>query len=98
MGWHHDITAASFFSGIGGIDLAFAWCGFDIRVQVEIDQYCRNVLWKNRKYWQNAKQYKDIQHVTKSEVGACVRSMIGNSIHYGLFCTGHRWYECFCAV
>lgn len=62
-------TAASFFSGIGGLDLAFAWAGFDIRVQCEIDEYCRKVLWKNREYWHNAKQLKDIKHVTKTEVG-----------------------------
>lgn len=62
-------TAASFFSGIGGLDLAFSWTGFDIRVQVEIDSYCRKVLWKNRQYWINAKQFKDIKNVKKSQVG-----------------------------
>lgn len=62
-------TAASFFSGIGGLDLAFSWVGFDIRVQVENDDYCRKVLWKNRKYWINAKQLKDIRYVKKSQVG-----------------------------
>jgi DNA (cytosine-5)-methyltransferase 1 len=61
--------AASFFSGVGGLDLAFAWAGFDIQLHVEIDSYCRKILHKNRAYWPNAKQKKDIRHVTKTEVG-----------------------------
>lgn len=63
-------TVASFFSGIGGIDLAFAWAGFDIRFQCEIDTYCKQVLKKWRPvYWQNAVIKGDIKHVTKREVG-----------------------------
>ena len=63
-------TAASFFSGIGGIDLAFSWSGFDIRFQCEIDEYCRKVLKKHAPiYWSNAKVRKDIKDVTKADVG-----------------------------
>jgi DNA (cytosine-5)-methyltransferase 1 len=63
-------TVASFFTGIGGIDLAFAWAGFDIRFQCEIDEYCQQVLKKHRPtYWQNAVIKGDIHEVTKREVG-----------------------------
>lgn len=63
-------TVASFFSGIGGLDLAFAWAGFDIRFQCEIDPYCQQVLKKWRPvYWQNAVVKGDIHEVTKREVG-----------------------------
>lgn len=56
----------STFSGIGGIDLAFSWAGFDIVAQVEIDEYCRKVLAKHAaEYWPNAKQYEDIFNVGK---------------------------------
>ena len=64
-------TAASFFSGIGGLDLAFAWSGFNVVYQCEIDDYCRQVLkkWKPI-YWPNARMGKDIKNVTGSDVGA----------------------------
>jgi DNA (cytosine-5)-methyltransferase 1 len=64
------LTVASFFSGIGGIDLAFAWAGFDIRFQCEIDPYCQQVLKKWRvDYFPNAVIKGDIREVTKREVG-----------------------------
>jgi DNA (cytosine-5)-methyltransferase 1 len=54
-------TVGSLFSGIGGIDLAFAAAGFDVRWQVEIDPYCRAVLAKHAPhYWPNAEQHADI--------------------------------------
>lgn len=63
-------TAASFFSGIGGIDLAFSWTGFDIRLQCEIDDYCQQVLKKHADtYWPHAKLRGDIKNVTRTDVG-----------------------------
>ena len=57
-------TAGSLFSGIGGIDVAFAAAGFDIRFQVEIDDYCRKVLTKHApRYWPNATQFMDVRDV-----------------------------------
>lgn len=57
-------TAGSLFTGIGGIDLAFAAAGFDVRWQVEIDPYCRRVLEKHApRYWPNAKLHEDVKHV-----------------------------------
>lgn len=59
------ITAGSLFSGIGGIDLAMSLAGFDIRWQVEIDDFCREVLAKHSwEYWRNAKQFTDVRYVT----------------------------------
>lgn len=63
-------TAGSLFSGIGGIDVAFAAAGFDIRFQVEIDDYCRKVLRKHApRYWPNATQHVDIRDVGRAELG-----------------------------
>jgi DNA (cytosine-5)-methyltransferase 1 len=57
-------TCGSLFTGIGGIDLAFAAAGFDILFQVEIDDFCRKVLEKHeRDYWPNATRFTDIRDV-----------------------------------
>lgn len=37
----------SLFSGIGGIDLAAEWAGFESAIMVERDSYCQQVLRKN---------------------------------------------------
>lgn len=63
-------TAISLFSGIGGIDLAFALAGFDITAQVEIDPYCREVLKRHAgDYWPNAAQFTDVRAVGADELG-----------------------------
>lgn len=41
------ITVGSLFSGIGGIDYAFREAHFEIKWQVEIDAFCRQVLAKH---------------------------------------------------
>ena len=38
------MTHGSLFSGIGGIDLGFEWAGIETRWQVEIDDYCQQLL------------------------------------------------------
>lgn len=50
-------TVGSLFSGIGGIDLAFEAAGFDIAYQVEINDYCTQVL---QKHWRNVRRNRDI--------------------------------------
>lgn len=55
------LTAGSLFTGIGGIDYALALAGFDIRYQVEINPFCREVLKKHAQtYWPNARPYADV--------------------------------------
>jgi len=50
-------TIGSLFSGIGGIDIAFQYAGFDIAWQVEIDEYCQQVLAKN---FPSVQRYDDV--------------------------------------
>ena len=54
-------TVGSLFAGIGGFDLGFERAGFQIRFQVEIDEYCRKVL---EKHWPDVRRYGDIRTVT----------------------------------
>lgn len=64
-----EYTAGSLFSGIGGIDLAFSLAGYDIKFQVEIDDFCRKVLNKHAsRYWPNAIQFTDVREVGRSNL------------------------------
>ena len=38
------MTHGSLFTGIGGIDLGFEWAGIETKWQVEIDDYCQELL------------------------------------------------------
>ena len=51
------MNVMSLFAGIGGFDLAAEWMGWETKVQVEIDEWCRKVLAKN---FPHAKRYADI--------------------------------------
>jgi DNA (cytosine-5)-methyltransferase 1 len=60
------LTAGSLFSGIGGLDLAFALAGFDILFQVEINEFCQKVLAKHKQeYWPHAEILADVRDVGK---------------------------------
>ena len=64
-------TANSFFSGIGGLDLAFAAAGFDILAQVENDEFCQQVLRKHSpRYWPSARIFGDIRLVDRRQLEA----------------------------
>jgi DNA (cytosine-5)-methyltransferase 1 len=52
------MTVGSLFAGIGGFDLGFERAGFEIRWQVEIDDYASRVL---AKHWPGVKRYGDIR-------------------------------------
>lgn len=68
-------TAGSLASGIGGLDLAASFAGFDIRWQVEINPFCRKVLARHAHlYWPHAEQYEDVYKVGRHnlEVVDCV--------------------------
>ena len=54
------LTVGSLFSGIGGFDLGLERVGYEIKWQVEIDEYCRKVL---AKHWPNVARYGDITGV-----------------------------------
>src|SRR5690242_18734030 len=83
-------TVASLFSGIGCIDLAFAWAGFDIRSQIEILPFCRAVLKKHAPtYWPNARRLKDVREVKGSDIGA-VDVMVGGFPCQDISQAGHR--------
>ena len=53
----NKLTVGSLFSGIGGIDLGLQRAGFEIKWQVEIDEYCQKVL---AKHWSDVAMYGDI--------------------------------------
>lgn len=58
-------TVASFFSGIGGFDLAFKNAGFEITLQCEIDEFCRGIL---AKHWPNILSFNDIREVNHAAI------------------------------
>ena len=55
------MTHLSLFTGIGGIDLAAEWAGFETVGQVEWADYPTKVL---EKHWPNVPRWRDIQDVT----------------------------------
>ncbi len=55
------LTVGSLFSGIGGIDLGLERAGFDVRWQVEIDEYAARVL---SKHWPETRRYGNVQHLS----------------------------------
>jgi len=56
----HCFTVASFFSGIGGLELGFERKGFRVVFQCEIDDFCTNIL---AQHWPNVQRKKDIRSI-----------------------------------
>jgi DNA (cytosine-5)-methyltransferase 1 len=54
------VTVGSLFAGIGGFDLAAERAGFEVKWQVEIDDYATKVL---EKHWPHVKRYRDIRAI-----------------------------------
>lgn len=61
------MTHFSLCSGIGGIDLAAEWAGFETIGQCEVDEYASKVLAKNFK---GVKNYGDIRTITAERLRA----------------------------
>src|SRR5579863_4094686 len=58
-------TVASFFSGIGGLDLGFNRAGFELTVQCEIDPFCVSIL---QKHWPAVPRFLNIKEMTDADV------------------------------
>lgn len=56
------ITFGSLFSGIGGLDLGFERAGFQVKWQVEIDDYATKVL---AKHWPDVTRFRDVRECGK---------------------------------
>ena len=61
----NELRYGSLFSGIGGIDLGMDMAGFECAWQVEIDDYCRQILGK---HWPGVPKYKDIYELKGEEI------------------------------
>lgn len=59
-----NMTHLSLFSGIGGIDLAAEWAGFESVAMVERDKYCQKILAKN---FPNTKIHDDVTTLNANE-------------------------------
>ena len=55
-----SLTVGSLFAGVGGFDLAAERVGFQVKWQVEIDDYCTQVL---EKHWPHVRRYRDVRRV-----------------------------------
>jgi len=57
---------ASFFSGIGGIDLGFERAGFEVKFQCEIEPFCKSIL---KQHWpDNVARFSDIRDVDLADI------------------------------
>jgi DNA (cytosine-5)-methyltransferase 1 len=59
------MRAISLFSGVGGMDLGFERAGIETVLQVEIDEFCRQVL---AKHWPCVRRLADIHDVRAEDV------------------------------
>ncbi len=59
------LTVCSFFSGIGGFDLALEKAGMEIVFQSEINAFCQKVL---KKHWPNVKLDGDINQINPTSI------------------------------
>ena len=68
------LNHGSFFSGIGGFDLAAQWMGWNNIFQVEKDEWCQRVLKKN---FSKTKRYGDIKEFTGHQYAGTIDVLSG---------------------
>ena len=75
-------TVGSLFSGIGGFDLGLERAGWDVRWQVEIDPFRRDLL---ERHWPGVKRLHDIKTIDPGELAP-----VGSYRIDGRFRGGHK--------
>ena len=68
------MTHVSLFTGIGGMDLAAEWAGFETILQVEMDDYANKVL---EKQWPDVPRVRDIKDVNRDSIDQPVTVISG---------------------
>ena len=68
------MTHVSLFTGIGGLDLAAEWAGFETILQVEREPYALRVL---EKHWPDVPRIHDVREVTSESVSGPVTVVSG---------------------
>ena len=72
------MNAVSLFSGVGMFDLGVSLAGYDIIAQVEIDDYCREVLKRHAPtHWPNATRYVDVRQFGRDDISGPVDLIFG---------------------
>jgi DNA (cytosine-5)-methyltransferase 1 len=61
----HELRYGSLFTGIGGLDLGLDMAGFECAWQVEVDEFCKEIL---EREWPNAKRYGDVFNLDTSKL------------------------------
>jgi DNA (cytosine-5)-methyltransferase 1 len=59
------LKVASFFSGIGGLDLGLERAGMDVTFQCEVKAFCRQIL---QQHWPDTPKWRDITEVSNADV------------------------------
>ncbi|KKN09184.1 hypothetical protein LCGC14_1049120 [marine sediment metagenome] len=61
----NEPAVGSLFSGIGGLDLGLERAGWEVKWQVEIDEWCRRVL---TKHWPDVPKYGDVRELSGADL------------------------------